>query len=222
MSQAQSFHHASRPVPAPAASHAVRAAPAPLAPAGPPPAAAPAAAQPAARPQQTLPAAERHRERLLRYVRRLMVGDPHRAEDIVQETMLRAWLAADEFAGDFGGEAERARSDDRLAAWLHVVARNLAVDAHRRERSVPAGILPTGLLQQADERVDVAESVVNRVAVTRSLARLGPRHRDVLVHVHLCDRSRAETARILGIPRGTVKSRAHYALSALRREFPAV
>ncbi|WP_078856613.1 sigma-70 family RNA polymerase sigma factor [Streptomyces sp. NBRC 109706] len=200
MSHAQSPHH---PLPRPAAL--------PPAPVG----------RPVARAHPRLPAAERYRDRLLRYVRRLTAGDPHRAEDIVQETMLRAWLAAEEFSGEFAGKPEPSRNDDRLAAWLHVVARNLAFDAHRRERSVPAGIMPTGLLGQADEGVDVAEAVVNRVAVTRALAGLSPLHRDVLVHVHLCDHSRADTARLLGIPRGTVKSRAHYALSALRREFPA-
>ncbi|GAA3859208.1 sigma-70 family RNA polymerase sigma factor [Streptomyces sedi] len=164
------------------------------------------------------PAAERHRNRLLRYVNRLTGGDPHGAEDIVQETMLRAWLASDEFADD---ESRSRQDDDRLAAWLYVVARNLAVDARRRDRSTPTGITPAGLLQRATDTPDMAETVVNRIALTGALARLGPRHRDALVHVHLCDRSRDETARLLGIPQGTVKSRVHYALSTLRREFPA-
>lgn len=178
------------------------------------------APQPVARAAPRPPAAERHRGRLLRYVSRLTDGDPHRAEDIVQETMLRAWLAADEFAG--AGEEGRSRQDDdRLAAWLHVVARNLAVDARRRERSVPVGITPTGLLQRAAAGPDVAESVADRAALAGALARLSPGHRAVLAHVHLCDRTRDETARLLGIPKGTVKSRLHYALSTLRREFPA-
>ncbi|MDT0323124.1 sigma-70 family RNA polymerase sigma factor [Streptomyces millisiae] len=165
------------------------------------------------------PAAERYRGRLLRYANRLTPGDPHRAEDIVQETMLRAWLAADEFAGEEGGFHA---DDDHLAAWLHTVARNLAVDARRRDRSVPIGIVPAALLHRAaDDGGDVADAVVNRVAVVRALSRLSPLHRDVLAHVHLCDRSRADAARLLGIPKGTVKSRVHYALAALRSEFEA-
>ena len=162
--------------------------------------------------QAHAPVAERYRERLSRYVSRLTAGDAHRAEDIVQETMLRAWLAADEFAGN----------EDHLAAWLYVVARNLAVDARRRERSVPTGIMPAALLHRAaDGGADVADVVADRVTLVRSLADLSPQHREVLVHVHVYDRSREDTARLLGIPQGTVKSRLHYALSALRQEFAA-
>jgi RNA polymerase sigma-70 factor (ECF subfamily) len=172
---------------------------------------------PVARPPARAPAAERYRDRLLRYVNRLTAGDAHRAEDIVQETMLRAWLAAEEFAGE---EVRAHPGEDRLAAWLYTVARNLAVDAHRRDRHVPMGIIPVTLLQRAGGGTDVAEAVVDRVALVRALARLNPRHRDALALVHLYDRSREETAHLLGVPRGTVKSRVHYALSALRRELP--
>ncbi|RKN09415.1 sigma-70 family RNA polymerase sigma factor [Streptomyces radicis] len=213
MTLAHSPHHVARRVGTPGPPLAAPPPPPPQRAAAAPPAPV-ARAAPSAGPQ--LPAAERHRDRLLRYVNRLTAGDSHRAEDIVQETMLRAWLAADEFAGEGSGFRH---DDDHLAAWLHIVARNLAVDAHRRDRSVPVGITPPDLLQRAADDADVAEAAVNRVAVTRSLARLGPWHRDVLVHVHLRDRSRADTARIMGIPQGTVKSRLHYALTALRREF---
>ncbi|WP_052847682.1 sigma-70 family RNA polymerase sigma factor [Streptomyces avicenniae] len=160
------------------------------------------------------PAAERYRDRLLRYVNRLTAGDPHRAEDIVQETMLRAWLAE--------GHPRRPRDDDHLAAWLHTVARNLAIDARRRDRAVPMGAVPAALLTRpADGGADAADAVLDRLVLTGALARLTPEHREVLVRVHLYDRSRADTARALGIPKGTVKSRTHYALSALRREIPA-
>jgi RNA polymerase sigma-70 factor (ECF subfamily) len=180
------------------------------------------------------PAAERYRARLLRYANRLTLGDPHRAEDIVQETMLRAWIAARaahphradvgaEARGDDGGSGERAESrlsGDRLAAWLYTVARNLAVDARRRERSVPMGVVPAEMLRHPSD-TDLADVVVTRQLVQRALARLSPEHREVLVHVHLRDRSRADAARVLGVPQGTVKSRTHYALLALRRELPA-
>ncbi|MEV1006379.1 sigma-70 family RNA polymerase sigma factor [Streptomyces sp. NPDC049881] len=174
--------------------------------------------RPATRPDpraHAVPAAERYRDRLLRYVNRLTAGDPHRAEDIVQETMLRAWLAAERGTGDDDGEG------DRLAAWLHTVARNLAVDAHRRDRSLPTGIVPPVLARRPAEGGDMAERVADRLLLTTTLARLTPEHREILCHVHLCDRSRAEAAHDLGIPQGTVKSRVHYALSALRREIPA-
>lgn len=165
-------------------------------------------------PTRTAPTAERYRSRLLRYVRRLTSGDPHRAEDIVQETMLLAWLAAD------GPDRCHGRDEEHLAAWLHTVAHNLAVDAFRRERAVPMGVVPAAMLCRADDS-DMADAVVNRQILGRALERLSPEHREVLVQVHLHDRSRAEAARALGVPQGTVKSRTHYALVAMRRELPA-
>jgi RNA polymerase sigma-70 factor (ECF subfamily) len=186
------------------------------------PAAAPAQVATLARPGPARPApppaAERYRGRLLQFVSRLTAGDRHHAEDIVQETMLRAWLAADEFAEEASGGRS---NDDHLAAWLHTVARNLAVDAHRRDRCVPMGLMPSPLLNRTAGGGDVAETVVNRVSLLRAMARLRPAHRDILVHVHVRDQSREDTARLLGIPKGTVKSRVHYALVALRSEWPA-
>ncbi|MEU3278657.1 sigma-70 family RNA polymerase sigma factor [Streptomyces antibioticus] len=158
------------------------------------------------------PAAERHRARLLRYVHRYASGDTHRAEDIVQETMLRAWLTADEL--DQHG-------DQRLQAWLYRVARNLAIDAHRRDRAIPMGLLTDDTAQQAHGAPDMAEAVATRDMLARALARLSPEHRTVVAHIHLHDRSRAETARVEGVPQGTVKSRNHYALEALRRALDA-
>jgi RNA polymerase sigma-70 factor (ECF subfamily) len=143
-------------------------------------------------------------------VYRLTSGDTHRAEDIVQETMLRAWLTG----------LDR-HDEDRRIAWLYRVARNLAVDAHRRDRAVPVGALPDDMLHRPDDTGDLADTVVDRQLVRRALARLSPEHREVLFHVHLHDRTRAEAARVIGVPQGTVKSRNHYALEALRRELPA-
>ncbi|GAB3107893.1 sigma-70 family RNA polymerase sigma factor [Streptomyces calidiresistens] len=153
----------------------------------------------------------RHRERLLRHVVRLTGGDPHRAEDIVQETLLRAWVFLE--LTDDTDPAE----EERLVAWLHRVARNLVIDTHRRDRAVPVGVVPDELMPPAGGS-DVAEAVVDRQVVRHALARLSPAHREVLVEVHLRDRTGAEAARAIGIPPGTVKSRTHYALVALRRE----
>ncbi|MQS09055.1 sigma-70 family RNA polymerase sigma factor [Streptomyces alkaliphilus] len=153
----------------------------------------------------------RHRERLLRHIVRLTTGDTHRAEDIVQETLLRAWIFVEL------GDEEDPAEEERLVAWLHRVARNLVIDAHRRDRAVPVGVVPDELLPPATGS-DVADTVVDRQVVRHALARLSPAHREVLVEVHLRDRTGAEAARAIGIPPGTVKSRTHYALVALRRE----
>ncbi|MGW3647890.1 sigma-70 family RNA polymerase sigma factor [Streptomyces sp. NPDC000878] len=158
------------------------------------------------------PTAERYRARLLRYVYRLTSPDRHRAEDIVQETMLRAWLTA--------ADLDR-HDEDRRIAWLYRVARNLAIDAHRRDRAVPVGVIPDGMLHRPDSSGDLADGVADRQVVRLALAGLSPEHREVLVHIHLRDRTRAETARTIGVPQGTVKSRNHYALLALRHQIQA-
>ncbi|MGE9694179.1 sigma-70 family RNA polymerase sigma factor [Streptomyces sp. NRRL F-5630] len=157
------------------------------------------------------PPAERHRARLLRYARLHASGDFHRAEDIVQETMLRAWLTLDDVD---------CQGDQRLQAWLYRVARNLAIDAHRRDRTVPVGLVPEEPAHQGGE-AELADTVATRQVLYEALSRLSREHREVLVHIHLRDRSRAETARATGVPQGTVKSRNHYALEALRRSLPA-
>ncbi|WP_251077096.1 sigma factor, partial [Streptomyces benahoarensis] len=179
-------------------------------------------------------AMERHRPALLRYAARLTSGDPYRAEDIVQETFLRAWLAADRLdladedlhdlraaEAPYGsGHTDAGRPRPRLGSWLFTVAHNLAVDAHRRERAVPVGPAPVEALTRP-AGPDMADAVVDRCVITQALCRLSPEHRDALIHVHLMDRSGAEAARAMGIPRGTVKSRTHYALLAMRRELAA-
>ncbi|WP_330290922.1 sigma-70 family RNA polymerase sigma factor [Streptomyces sp. NBC_00576] len=157
------------------------------------------------------PTAERYRARLLRYVYRFTSGDRHRAEDIVQETMLRAWLAADLDRHD----------EDRRIAWLYRVARNLAVDAHRRDRAIPVGVIPDGMVHRPDSAGDLADGVATRQVVRLALAGLSPEHREVLFHIHLRDHTRAEAARTIGVPQGTVKSRNHYALLALRDQIQA-
>ncbi|KOV86475.1 sigma-70 family RNA polymerase sigma factor, partial [Nocardia sp. NRRL S-836] len=68
-----------------------------------------------------------HREHLLRFTRRLLPGDPHRAEDVVQECMLRAWRHREQLSAD--GVVVR--------SWLFTVARNLIVDWIRRDRARP-------------------------------------------------------------------------------------
>ncbi|MEE4543151.1 sigma-70 family RNA polymerase sigma factor [Streptomyces sp. V4-01] len=144
-----------------------------------------------------------HRDGLLAYAER-MLGDRALAEDIVQEAVIRAWRNIDRLLG----------MDGRVRSWLFTVTRHLVVDwvrkPHARREAV--GVHPDHPVAGADG----TEAVHDVLLLGRLLRQLSPEHRAVLVHTYLCDRSIAETAGILGVPAGTVKSRQHNALRKLR------
>lgn len=144
-----------------------------------------------------------HGAALLGYATRL-VGDRGRAEDLVQETLLRAWRHA-------GGLA----ADERpLRPWLFTVLAHLATDAHRARRSRPAEVSDQVLASvPAGDELDRA---VQAWQVADALGALSAPHRAVLVETYYRGRSVTEAAAVLGIPAGTVKSRCYYALRALR------
>lgn len=145
---------------------------------------------------------EEHAGPLYGYVLR-MVADAGRAEDIVQETLLRAWRHPDAVTGR------------PVRAWLFTVARNLVVDQHRARRARPpeTGDEVLAVVPAADDEL---ERAVESWAVAEALAVLRPEHRDVLREVYYQGRSVKEASATLGIPPGTVKSRTYYALRALK------
>ncbi len=146
---------------------------------------------------------DEHGGPLLSYVTRL-VGDAGRAEDIVQEVMLRAWRHVDRL--DVG-----ARS---LRPWLFTVAAHLATDHHRARRSRPEVVGTEGL--EGRGVADGIDRAVDAWEVGAAFRALSPEHRSVLIETYYRGRSVAEAAATLGIPAGTVKSRTYYALRALR------
>lgn len=150
-----------------------------------------------------------HGAMLIGYVTKL-TGDRHLAEDIVQETLLRAWR----------NSAVLAQAPGSPRGWLITVARNLVIDAVRAKRARPSevaydpfdGAQPRATVDGRDHAEDLANSMV----VADALHALSPEHRDALVQTYFHGRTAAEAAQVLGVPAGTVKSRVHYALRALR------
>jgi RNA polymerase sigma-70 factor, ECF subfamily len=146
---------------------------------------------------------EYHRP-LLGFVLKLVGSDRQWAEDVVQETMIRAWRSMDQFDDD----------SESLMPWLATVARRVIIDDRRRRAARPqeAGEAPLETLHIADG----VEDLLRKVVVTEALKALSPAHREVLNETILRDRTVNEAAEVLGVPVGTVKSRTYYALRALK------
>ncbi|MEV5954835.1 sigma-70 family RNA polymerase sigma factor [Streptomyces sp. NPDC051987] len=149
-----------------------------------------------------------HAGPLFHYVLRLTSGDRQWAEDVVQETLLRAWQHPAAF------EPERGPA----RAWLCTVARHVVIDAHRARRARPAEAGGEALERVAEQAPgeDEIEQALQSWAVADALRALSPDHRAVLLETYYRGRTMAQAAEVLGIPLGTVKSRTYYALHALR------
>jgi RNA polymerase sigma-70 factor, ECF subfamily len=145
-----------------------------------------------------------HAPVLLAYALRLTEGDRARAEDIVQETLVRAWRHLDRLDEAHGP----------VRPWLFTVAQRLAIDAHRARKARPP---ETGDAMLASvPSLDDLERSLDRIVVADALNSLSAEHRAVIIETYYRGRTVAEAAAVLGIPGGTVKSRTYYALRALR------
>ena len=146
-----------------------------------------------------------YRAPLLLFVLRLVAGDRQLAEDVVQETMVRAWR-----------EARRLDpAQPSLMPWLATVARRIVIDEQRRRRARPSEI-GSDMVDKTPVADDETEKLLRKVLVAEALQALSAAHREVLSETILRDRTVNEAADVLGIPVGTVKSRVYYALKALK------
>ena len=142
-----------------------------------------------------------HSKALLAYTESL-VQDRYLAEDIVQETLIRAWQRLERLYNTEGS----------VRGWLLTVARNLAID---RVRSATSRHEIVGADHQDLIQPDHTDAVLASNEIIALLRPLSKDHQEVLVHIYLLGRTVPDTARVLGIPAGTVKSRQHYALNRL-------
>ncbi len=133
-----------------------------------------------------------------------LLGDRDAAEEVVQDTLLRAWRHAERFDPSRGS----------LAAWVFTIARNLVADRHRRAavrpRERPLDELPPVAT------VDEVDAALEAWQLAEALARLSPEHRQAIVDVHYRGYTVRETSERLGVPPGTIKSRLYYGLRSLR------
>ena len=133
-------------------------------------------------------------------------GDWQAAEDLVQETMVRAWQHLDTLNAD----------PRTLRPWLFTVARRIAIDRFRARTVRPLETDPEPLEETA-EPGEPFERLLDQATVVRALREVKEVHRTALVQVYLMDRTVPEAAVALGVPEGTVKSRIHHGLRAARK-----
>ena len=130
----------------------------------------------------------------------LLTGDLHRAEDLVQEALVKVAL-----------RWRRLRGENPTAYARTILVRD-NVSAWRRRREKPFAEVVTDVAVSSDPETEMV--------VRRALARLTPAKRAVLVLRHFDDLSERETAELLGVSIGTVKSQNSAALARLRTGAP--
>lgn len=129
--------------------------------------------------------------------------DADAAHDAVQEALLHAWR-----------DLPRLRERDRWDAWMtSIVVRRCYAELRRRRRR-PA-------VEEPSHVGDAGSRVADRDEVERGFARLRPEQRAVLVLRYYAGLEPGEIAEVLQIPAGTVRSRLHYALAAMRAALEA-
>ena len=147
---------------------------------------------------------DEHAAALWGYCLSLTRHDRGRAEDVLQETLLRAWRhpsILDE-------------PSPALRSWLFTVARNIVIDEWRTRRAhAELTVADVPELADTGERTD---QLLLSWVVAEAITKLSEDHRAVLLACYYGGLAVSEAAQQLGVPEGTVKSRTHYALRALR------
>jgi RNA polymerase sigma-70 factor (ECF subfamily) len=140
-----------------------------------------------------------------------MLGAGEDAEDVVQEAFVKAY-----------GSLDRFRAEAPFRPWLLKIVANETRNVHRAAGRRAARekrsweLTERLLLNRMDDPAEAALSHERQEALVRGLARLSPPHRQVVTCRYLLDLDEAESAAVLGWPRGTVKSRLHRAMARLR------
>jgi len=134
------------------------------------------------------------------------------AEDLVQDTFLKVWRTGSVF--------DPARAS--LDTWMLLVARSLAIDVLRRRSLEARKLAAQPKVSEASddpgpERLAEVSDLVRRAS--QAMERLPQRQRSVLELTYLAQRSTNEVAELMGIPKGTVKSRAHAGMSVVQKAF---
>lgn len=146
-----------------------------------------------------------------------MLGDRAVAEEVVQETFWRVWRNAETFCEQQGA----------FSSWVFGITRNLAIDTWRRGKARPQPIWDREdeqLENNPDPQADVTESAwtsIKHVQVRQALSVLPPAQREVVEMAFFWGMTRQEIAESIGVPLGTVHTRARLGLQKLREALQA-
>jgi RNA polymerase sigma-70 factor, ECF subfamily len=135
-------------------------------------------------------------------IARLVLRDSDRAEDAVQEALVRCWR-----------DLPALREPDRFDPWIRRLLMRAITDEFRRERRHRGSVV---LLRLEPSTADASSAVVVREQLDVGFRRLSLEHRAIVVLRLYLGLSIEEAAVSLGIPVGTAKSRLHYAVDAMR------
>jgi RNA polymerase sigma-70 factor (ECF subfamily) len=140
-------------------------------------------------------------------IARLILRDTDRAEDAVQEALVRCWR-----------DLRTLREPDRFDAWMNRLLLRAIADEARRQRRFAAAVV---VLKTEPPQRDDTGLVADRDELARVFGRLSIEHRTVVVLHHYLGFTVEDAAAAIGIPLGTAKSRLHYATDALRAALEA-
>lgn len=135
-----------------------------------------------------------HLRSILAYGQRFLGSLPE-AEEVAQETFLRAWQNADRY-----------RPEARISTWLHAIAHNLCVDRLRRRRVVPVGDAVDEASDSQRKPSDLYERKESVLGVRRALLLLPERQRAALTLIHYQGLTHAQAGEVLGIGVEAVES----------------
>lgn len=128
---------------------------------------------------------------------------PSEVDDLVQTTFVKVWRSLDSF-----------RADASLKNWIARIATNTAHDANRKR------VRKGEQVELKEEQLTGEETPSKRIssAIQQCILELSEEHRTVLTLRVFEEFTQSETAEILSIPEGTVKSRLHHAKETLQKK----
>ena len=156
---------------------------------------------------RALEALLKRRKNWLWSVAKKSIRDVSLAEEALQEALVSIWKNAHTFRGE-----------SQLSSWLYQVVTRTCIDVLRKEKlRTHASLEEVENLDSSGPKSNFEEALIDQLLIHSSLLSLEPDHRAIIELIDLQGRSVEEASQILGIPVGTVKSRAARARDALKK-----